>query len=137
VPYGTQVFIDSLAGTGTKHYKVEGVYAPLCNSNLQVFSNGVTVFPTGIKDASLIAHDYLIYPNPSNGKINIKNSTNSEDIKRIELTNLLGSSLLIIVNDKPLADQTIDLGAFPAGTYNLVITTEKGRQQIQPIVLLK
>jgi hypothetical protein len=45
--------------------------------------------------------------------------------------------LLVIVNDKPLAEQSIDLGAFAAGTYNLVITTEKGRQQIQPIVLQK
>jgi hypothetical protein len=72
VPYGTQVFIDSLAGAGTKHYKVEGVYAPLCNSNLQVFSNSVTVFPTGVKEASLNLNNYLIYPNPSNGKINIK-----------------------------------------------------------------
>ena len=137
VAYGTNVFIDSLAGAGTKHYKVEGVYAPLCNSTLQVFSNGVTVFPTGIKETSLSTNYYLIYPNPSNGKINIKNSTNSEDIKRVELTNLLGSSLLVIVNDKPLAEQSIDLGAFAAGTYNLVITTEKGRQQIQPIVLQK
>jgi hypothetical protein len=136
-PYGTQVFIDSLAGAGTKHYKVEGVYAPLCNSNLQVFSNSVTVFPTGVKEASLNLNNYLIYPNPSNGKINIKMHSNGDDIKRIELTNLLGSTLLIIENDKPLAEQSIDLGAFAAGTYNLIITTEKGLQQNQPIVIQK
>lgn len=137
VPYGTQVFIDSLAGAGTKHYKVEGVYAPLCNSTLQVFSNGVTVFPTGVKEASLSTNYYLIYPNPSNGKINIKKSTNGDDIKRIELTNLLGGTLLVIENYKPLSEQSIDLGAFAAGTYNLIITTEKGLQQNQPIVLQK
>jgi hypothetical protein len=135
-------WIDSMPNL-INHYRIEWIGSNTCNtgnSQLQAFpiySNTAIVSLSSLPENKAKADMFSIYPNPSNGKITIKNATNNEDIKRIELTNLLGSSLLVIVNDKPLAEQSIDLGAFAAGTYNLVITTEKGRQQIQPIVLQK
>ena len=137
VAYGTNTYVDSLGGPGTKHYIIEGVYSPACYANFKVLSNRVSINASGIQESSLGSSKYLVYPNPSNGKISIKKQANGQDIKRVEVTSILGSVLFVIENDKPLSEQNLDLSQIAAGTYHLVITTEKGTKQIQQIVLQK
>jgi len=137
VAYGTNTYIDSLGGAGSKHYLVEGIYSPACFANFKVFSNRVSIFASGLQEASLGSNNYLIYPNPSNGKISIRKPANGENIKKIEVTNLLGSVLFLSENERPLSEQNIDLSQLAAGTYHLVITNENDLKQIQQIVLQK
>jgi hypothetical protein len=47
----------------------------------------------------------------------------------------MGSVLYVIENDKPLSEQNIDLSQLAAGTYHLVISTNKGTKQTQQIIL--
>jgi len=137
VAYGTNAYVDSLGGPGTKHYLVEGVYSPACFANFKVLSNRVSIYASGLQEAKIGSSTYLVYPNPSNGKISIKKQANGQDIKKVEVTSILGSVLFVIENDKPLSEQNLDLSQIAAGTYHLVITTDKGTKQIQQIVLQK
>lgn len=137
VAYGTNTYVDSLGGSGPKHYIIEGVYSPACFANFKVFSNPVSVIVSGFQEASIGSSAYLVYPNPSTGKIFIKKQANGQDIKRVEVTSILGSVLYVIENDKPLSEQNIDLSQLAAGTYHLVIITNKGTKQTQQIILQK
>jgi hypothetical protein len=137
VAYGTNAYVDSLGGPSTKHYLVEGVYSPACFANFKVLSNRVSIYASGLQEAKIGSSTYLVYPNPSNGKISIKKQANGQDIKKVEVTSILGSVLFVIENDKPLSEQNLDLSQIAAGTYHLVITTEKGTKQMQQIVLQK
>jgi hypothetical protein len=137
VAYGTNTYIDSLGGSGAKHYIVEGVYSPACFANFKVFSNRVTVNASGLQEANIGSSIYLVYPNPSTGKIFIKKQANGQDIKKIEVTSILGSVLYVIENEKPLSEQSLDLSQLAAGTYHLVISTHKGTKQTQQIILQK
>jgi hypothetical protein len=135
VAYGTNTYVDSLGGSGAKHYIIEGVYSPACFANFKVFSNPVSVIASGLQEASIVSSGYLVYPNPSTGKIFIKKQANGQDIKKVEVTSIMGSVLYVIENDKPLSEQNIDLSQLAAGTYHLVISTNKGTKQTQQIIL--
>jgi hypothetical protein len=136
VPYGTQVFIDSLAGAGTKHYKIEGEYAPLCNSNLQVFSNGVTVFPTGVKEASLNLNNYLIYPNPASGIVFLKKTgPGKERFVHVEVRSLTGAILFTKQFDTPQTETSIDIKELAAGNYYVILKFENNLQQVISLIV--
>lgn len=137
VTYGTNTYVDTLGGSGAKHYIVEGVYSPACFANFKVFSNRVSVNASGLQEANIGSSIYLVYPNPSTGKIFIKKQANGQDIKKVEVTSILGSVLYVIENDKPLSEQIVDLSQLAAGTYHLVISTNKGTKQTQQIILQK
>jgi len=72
-----------------------------------------------------------VYPNPSNGFVNIKNNGN---IKSIQLVNSLGQSINTINNlsNKPLI--TLDLSEM-RGVYFLKITSLNGEQQTRKVIL--
>lgn len=84
-----------------------------------VFNTIVSVLPAGIIDADpFSASDVRIYPNPTNGKFNIRNSTG---IKSIEIMSLLGERILIIKPKEFNADLEINLSDYPAGVYIIKI----------------
>ena len=78
----------------------------------------VTVQPVNVEEQS--ANDINIYPNPTNGLVNVK----VEDMTRISVVNTMGQ----VVYDKDVdnENETIDMTQYESGVYMLKITTENG-----------
>ncbi|MBP1673195.1 MAG: secreted trypsin-like lysyl endopeptidase, Por secretion system C-terminal sorting domain protein [Bacteroidetes bacterium] len=126
------------------NYPVDGTFHLLSNLNLQSFSGSsfiairyrnsdcsskwITVgFDNiAISSNSLSVDDHEkgenlihIYPNPAVNRIQIETNTNT--IKKVELFNLIGQSLLVT----NFYDQIqIDLSSYPSGTYFVKIENE-------------
>ncbi len=66
--------------------------------------------------------DISIYPNPTNGIINIKSIENS--VKQISIINITGEIVLTIPDIQ--TDETVDLSDFENGIYIVRIQTDKG-----------
>ena len=62
----------------------------------------------------------MIYPNPTNGKLNIT----AEYMTRINITNTLGQTIYDQEVDSD--NQIIDMTQYEAGVYMVRITTENG-----------
>lgn len=113
-----QWYLNGILLTG----ETNQIYQPIVSGNYQVgVDNGngcismsdVYYFEyVGIEE---INNDFKIYPNPTNGIINI----NSNCVENIDILNLHGK---IIYNGK---DNIIDLGNHPKGVYILRIITDK------------
>lgn len=78
------------------------------------------VVASGIQE-NLLQNDVVIYPNPSNGVINI--ISEKSQIKNIEITNMLGEVILVSQNTNKTS---IDLSTQPSGIYAIRIVTSKG-----------
>ncbi len=79
------------------------------------------VVAAGIEE-NLSQNDVVIYPNPSNGIINI--ISERSQIKNIEISNILGEVIFV---SQPSANKTsIDLSAQPSGIYAIRMLTSKG-----------
>jgi hypothetical protein len=76
--------------------------------------------PTGIKEADL-SKEFTVYPNPSTNMLTI--GTGAESIKHIEVTNLLGQTVLL----PHLMENNIDISALQPGMYILNVATKNGR----------
>lgn len=76
----------------------------------------------GIND-EILNKNLTVYPNPTNGKINI-NIQNGTSINKVEIFDILGRPLKTIKNFKK--GQTIDLQSESKGLYFLKIYSDKG-----------
>ncbi|HLP21112.1 MAG TPA: T9SS type A sorting domain-containing protein [Chitinophagales bacterium] len=76
--------------------------------------------PSAISEVNRLK-DFRVYPNPTNGRLTIE--VVNEVVKNIEVSNLLGASVL----QPQLQNNTIDISALPAGMYMLNITTANGK----------
>lgn len=83
--------------------------------------------PTGINEAAANA-DMVVFPNPSNGMVTIKNlSYNST----LELFNLLGESMY---KEKVSDDsKSLDFSRLPAGNYYLKVTSAEGKTTVKKL----
>ena len=112
---------------GTQIYNTAGIYfdynaAVLTNTVLNTLQS-----TTGVKE--LNASAFEVYPNPSNGLINI-NST--EVITKVIVINVLGETVKSIAAD--LKQVTIDITDLKSNVYFLQITDDKNHTNIQKIV---
>jgi hypothetical protein len=67
----------------------------------------------------LVDNTFLIYPNPTNSKVNIKSEIKFEEV---EIYNVLGQNVLY---SKIFENQEIDLSLLKSGTYFLKLKNEK------------
>lgn len=88
-------------------------FAPVLNLDY----NG---FDVGTEEIAFETSQILIYPNPSNGLINIK--TEGQHIENIEVFNMMGQRVFNTMN---VNTQTINLSRLEAGNYVIKIATDR------------
>ncbi len=86
--------------------------------------NGGEFASSGV-NSSIFDNEIEIFPNPTNGKINIK----SETVKHVEITNELGESIMNLKGTNE-----INLKNFPKGIYIIKVLTDKA-VQVNKIIL--
>ena len=119
-------YFDAISTTGTYYYQVTAVYkanGEECESepasaydnpnNNYVVVDVVSIDENGV-------NGMMIYPNPTNGKLNIA----AEYMTRINITNALGQTIYDQEVDSD--NQIIDMTQYEAGVYMVRITTENG-----------
>ena len=119
-------YFDAISTTGTYYYQVTAVYkanGEECESepasaydnpnNNYVVVDVVSIDENGV-------NGMMIYPNPTNGKLNIT----AEYMTRISITNTLGQTIYDQEVDSD--NQIIDMTQYEAGVYMVRITTENG-----------
>ena len=80
-------------------------------------------FPVGIKNDLPNSGSLQIFPNPTNGKINIRMSWDSPNNSNRFVLNIYGKQLL----NKRITEQTtqVDISSLPSGIYIVMIKNEK------------
>jgi hypothetical protein len=73
----------------------------------------------------------MVYPNPSNGIVNIRNNGS---LKSIQLVNSLGQTVNTVSNITNQQLITLDLNDL-RGVYFLKITSLNGEQQLRKVIL--
>lgn len=121
----TLTTIYSAVGTGTNG----------CNntSNITVFVNPCT----GISQLNAAqANGYLVYPNPTSGKLIIKSNNTSAHQLQIEIIDVVGKVVLKqkINYSESLNYATVEMDNYPAGLYFLKLKTGDSQQQLIRIV---
>lgn len=86
--------------------------------------------PAGVHENNL-SNTYSIYPNPSKGIVNIKN-TNPNDDFEIFVTDHIGA---ILLNEKN--KNSIDLSKYPNGIYFVTLINSSGNKLTQKIALIQ
>lgn len=104
-------------------------------TNLQCTPSDPNPLPntfTSVAESMIPVDGFEVFPNPSNGKFQVKNRGNNP-IQKIEIFNILGESIF----DKSIANQSsfnIDLSSMDSGIYFVKISTA-GNQAVKKIVL--
>jgi len=84
----------------------------------------ITVGPFGIDE--VYENVINIYPNPVKNRLNI---SSENEILNIAIYNIAGQKVSFTEQNNKILE--LDLQAYPAGTYILIITTEKGIKQLK------
>jgi len=93
------------------------------------YSTQVNITTIGLAENK--AKDLKLYPNPSNGKINISGlNTNPYDVRLIDLT----GRVLIQKSFEGQSINTLDLSRFNEGAYHIIIT--QGEQSLKQKLIL-
>ncbi|MES2760684.1 MAG: T9SS type A sorting domain-containing protein [Bacteroidota bacterium] len=90
---------------------------------------------TGIQSQSIANDQWLVYPNPSTGLLNVINNNIAPDTKlKIEVLNSFGQ---LILEESAIANHTtLDMGHFSNGVYFVKIVSDK-QSSIKRVVLSK
>ena len=92
------------------------------NSNPEGFIAKQNPTPEGI---SMISKSNLsVYPNPSNGLVNVKLDDNSDEICRLEIISVTGGVKSVKTNQD--TQTVVDLSGYPNGIFIIKVTTLKG-----------
>jgi hypothetical protein len=75
-----------------------------------------------------------IYPNPSNGNLNISN-IESINIKKIEIFNLIGAKVFEQKKDISSKNTTLSLQVLNKGVYLLKLTSDENKTRIQKLII--
>ena len=127
VPAGTFDLIVDITGVPLLNYytvEVKDSAVSIGGLNYTVGGGGIS-FTTGIQTVS--NPDLLVYPNPSNGEINI---LMGEFSGKVELGVYDMSGRLLMrkeLNTEPGSVYPVNLGGLSRGIYNLVMTNESGK----------
>lgn len=88
--------------------------------NFPIETNTVSTTVTALKNTGFESSSFSLYPNPTNGVLNIL-LTQNETIKTATIYNLIGQKLMMFTNSSSL-----DVGALPKGSYLLTLETTGG-----------
>ena len=93
----------------------------------EVATEAITVDAcTGLN--TLSTSNFVVYPNPSNGVIAIKNLTNNSTV---ELVNILGE---VLYKGKVSGDATtLDFSSLPTANYYLKVTNAEGQSTVKKL----
>lgn len=117
---------EIIAGANTQTYTpvVSGGYQVVAintNGCESPISDVVSVVVTGVNQSEIV-NEVMIYPNPTNGKINIEGLRNDVSYQ-VQLFDI--SSSLLQIFKISSANTQIDLSAYPSGTYNLILNQNR------------
>lgn len=93
-----------------------------------------TTFVNALANQQFTDENWSIYPNPANSLIQIELSKTTDLIKEIELTDLLGKTVLRKTDLKD-QQQTLDISYLSQGVYLVSITTQNDFKQIKKLVV--
>ncbi len=81
----------------------------------------MAIFPIGIEEESIIVVDpsFIIYPNPTDGKVVVELETEGHEKAQITLFNLMGQAIL--ENEIKGGRSSIDLSGFVNGVYMIQV----------------
>ncbi|MDR6966506.1 putative repeat protein (TIGR01451 family) [Flavobacterium arsenatis] len=93
-----------------------------------------TEFTQTLKTRQFTVADLLVYPNPSNGLVYINTQNTTENLKGINLYDVLGK---LILSSKNLSSRQASLNVAPLskGVYMIEITTENNFKQTKKLVV--
>ncbi len=139
---GNQWYLDDveIVGATDKEYTAvsNGIYYTVITENgCSSSSNSILILDVSLD--ALSASFFDVFPNPNNGKFNIKLKTaNSKEIFKIEIYNSLG--LLVWKNDNEKTDSSnninIDLKGSKSGVYTIVIGSQT-KKNVKKIFITK
>lgn len=132
-------YIDTTATGVSRRYYLEVDLMPNCHINIggistQFWSNLVAVNLTGIKE-TMMPNLFQIYPNPSNGKLQIGSDRNDLEIASIELYNVQGDKVKMISCEAHTRSLNLDLIELANGVYQVVIITPDNTRHNNKLVL--
>jgi hypothetical protein len=130
---------DNTASGFIRRYFLEVDLMPNClsqigGSNLKFLSNMVTVNTTGIKE-TMMPNQFQIYPNPSNGKLQIGSDRNDLEIASIELYNVQGDKVKTITCEAHTRSLSLDLTDLANGIYQVIVVTPDNTRHNNKLVL--
>jgi len=103
---------------------------PILDGNwFSLGTHNCTCNPASVDE--LNSNSLMVYPNPSNGIVNVRNNGN---LKSIQLVNSLGQTINTVANITNKQLITLDLNDL-RGVYFLKITSQNGEQQLRKVIL--
>lgn len=105
---------DEFEEPGEYYYQIIAFYNNDCQSEPVTIQVDVT------SSAETVAKAVTLYPNPTNGNVNIK----AEAIRKVAVYNTMGQRIMVL--DVNGDEAVIDMSRFGNGIYMLDIITEKG-----------
>ncbi len=88
------------------------------------FGNFISSYTTGIASINIEPESIEVYPNPTNGKIQVISKQYS--VSSIEIYNVFGENIYQLPITAHRSPITIDLSDKPSGVYIVKVKTEKG-----------
>jgi hypothetical protein len=130
---------DNTASGFIRRYYLEVDLLPNClsqigGSNLKFLSNILTVNTTGVKE-TIMPNLFQIYPNPSNGKLQIGSDRNDLEIASIELYNVQGDKVKTITCEAHTRSLSLDLTELANGVYQVIVVTPDNTRHNNKLVL--
>jgi hypothetical protein len=130
-----QVITDPNYSTymSTANWYVETIWGITCTSTgrqnnqtqgtiVKSKSNIANNRTTGVKNAGTASLDLTIYPNPTNGKLNILLPADLKGKATVKVTSLIGEEMYSENVNSVAGKHVVDMSEFPAGTYLVQIT---------------
>jgi len=114
---------------------IENTAAIYFDTNPPIITNTFeTEFVQALGNQQFSAGNLIIYPNPSNGLVYINTQNTTENLKEINLYDVLGKTIL---SSKNLSSRqsTIDVSSLAKGIYMIEITTENNYKQTKKLVV--
>ena len=121
-------------GMSNDQYKAQKLKA----RNDELLKVGIKLYPVdtgfGIKE-TMMPNLFQIYPNPSNGKLQIGSDRNDLEIASIELYNVQGDKVKMISCEAHTRSLNLDLIELANGVYQVVIITPDNTRHNNKLVL--
>ncbi len=98
-------------------YFDDGTNGTVSNQKSDAYIAQLAIFPIGIEEESIIVVDpsFIIYPNPTDGKLIVELEMDEQEKAQITLLNLMGQ--VILENEIKGGRSSIDLSGFVNGVY--------------------
>ena len=116
----------TVSGGGVVKFHVAPYFAG--ETGTYLLDIAITRGPTSIFDEENNQEAFVLFPNPSNGSINLEFSGDVGDINKVRIFDLAGRQLMEISNPMSIGNVlTISIENLAVGSYMVKVDTEKGR----------